>query len=68
MIYVMFAMAISSSNGGTSITTAEFSSRKACEDAKILLVENFTRVYGGFGGNPVSGAPELKIQCLPKGE
>lgn len=68
MIYVMFAMAISNSNGITSITTAEFNSKFDCEQASFALIESFTRVLGGFGSVGKSGSPELKIKCLPKGE
>lgn len=67
MIHIMFAMSIASTGGITSITSAEFNSQKSCEDAREILVQNFTRVYG-FGSEPVSGSPELKIKCVPKGE
>lgn len=64
MIYIMFAMSIAG-NGATGITTAEFSSKESCESAAVVLVKDFTRVYG-FGRDPVSGSPELKIKCIPK--
>lgn len=66
MIYVMFAMAISNSNGITSITTAEFNSSLACEEARAVLIREFTSEIGGFGSVGQKGAPILKIKCLPK--
>lgn len=62
MIYVMFAMAISTTNGITSITTAEFNSKFDCEQAIFNLTRDFTRTMEN------SGSPQLKIKCLPKGE
>ena len=53
-------MTIANANGVTSISTAEFNGKEACESAKKVFIQEFQSSYAQ------RAAPDTKAICVPK--